>query len=200
MNGPTFGIVSLIPLALAAVLMGCGGSQAALKSPPPAPEQRPQASDAAREAKERAEAERIAREEAERAAREAEEKARVEAEATAREARTFENIYFDYDRYNIRDDQKPTLARHVERLKANPDFKVTIEGHCDERGTIEYNMALGQKRADSAKKFLVKTGIDAKQLTTISYGKERPVDPGHDETAWARNRRAEFKVTEPSLP
>lgn len=131
---------------------------------------------------------------------EAEARAKAEAEAKAREARTYENVYFDYDKYNIRDDQKPALTKHAEKLKVNSDFKITIEGHCDERGTIEYNMALGQKRTDSAKAFLVTAGIDAKRLTTVSYGKERSVDPGHDESAWAKNRRAEFKVTEPKAP
>ena len=137
-----------------------------------------------------------ARMEAEAKARaEAEAKARAEAEARTRQARTFAPIYFDYDRYNVRDDQKPTLAGHVERLKANSDFKIKIEGHCDERGTIEYNLALGQRRADRIRSMLVISGIAQERLTTVSYGKERPVDPGHNEAAWAKNRRAEFVVT-----
>ena len=143
------------------------------------------------------EARRKAEEEA-RAKAEAEAKARAEAEA--REARTFDNAYFDYDKYSIRDDQKSTLAKNVDKANAHPEFKVTIEGHCDERGTIEYNMALGQKRADSVKKFLAKAGVDDGRLTTVSYGKERPVDPGHDESAWSKNRRCELKVTEPKTP
>lgn len=156
---------------------GCGGSQATLKPAPTV--QRQQEPDAEREAEERA---------------------RAEAEAKAREARTFSNVYFAYDRFNIRDDQRSVLTGHAERLKADPEFKVTVEGHCDDRGTIEYNMALGQKRAASAKSFLVKAGVAAGRLATVSYGKERPAESGHDESAWAKNRRAEFKVLEPAVP
>ena len=145
---------------------------------------------------------RINTEEEARARAEAEAKAKAEAEAKAKEIarRTFPEVYFDYDRHNIRDDQKATLAEHVKKLNDNPEFQVTIEGHCDERGTIEYNLALGQRRADSHQKFLVKAGIDAGRLGTISYGKERPVDPGHEEMAWSKNRRAETRVTEPMAP
>ncbi|OGG56052.1 MAG: peptidoglycan-associated lipoprotein [Candidatus Handelsmanbacteria bacterium RIFCSPLOWO2_12_FULL_64_10] len=189
-------LVLITAVSGATFWIACGGSQSTLKPTPRVQDQ--QAADAGREAEERAEAERKAREEAERAAREAEERARAEAEARA--ARTFSNVYFDYDRFNIRDDQKPALASHAEKLKANSDFKVTVEGHCDERGTIEYNLALGQKRADSTRSFLVRAGVEAGRLTTVSYGKERPADPGHDESAWGKNRRAEFKVTEPALP
>ena len=151
----------------------------------------------------KAEEEARARAEAEAKAKaEAEAKAKAEAEARAKEIarRTFPEVYFDYDRHNIRDDQKATLAEHVKKLNDNPEFQVTIEGHCDERGTIEYNLALGQRRADSHQKFLVKAGIDAGRLGTISYGKERPVDPGHDEMAWSKNRRTETGVTEPMAP
>lgn len=189
-------LVLITAVSAATFWIACGGGQATLKPTPRA--QSSQEADAEREARERAEAERKAREEAERAAREAEERARAAEEARA--ARTFANVYFDYDRFNIRDDQKPTLAGHAERLKAHLDFKVTIEGHCDERGTIEYNLALGQKRADSARAFLVRAGVEAGRLTTFSYGKERPADPGHDESAWSKNRRAEFRVTAPALP
>ena len=145
---------------------------------------------------------RIEAEEEARARAEAEAKAKAEAEARAKEIarRTFSEVYFDYDRHNVRDDQKATLAEHVKKLNDNPEFQVTIEGHCDERGTIEYNLALGQRRADSHKKFLAKAGIDAGRLGTISYGKERPVDPGHDEMAWSKNRRTETRVTEPLAP
>ena len=145
---------------------------------------------------------RIKAEEEARARAEAEAKAKAEAEARAKEIarRTFPEVYFDYDRHNIRDDQKATLAEHVKKLNDNPEFQVRIEGHCDERGTIEYNLALGQRRADSHKKFLVKAGIDLGRLGTISYGKERPVDPGHAEMAWSKNRRTETRVTEPMAP
>jgi len=79
-------------------------------------------------------------------------------------------------------------------MKKNPGAKVQIEGHCDERGTPEYNLALGQRRADSTKKYLVNLGIDGSRLSTISYGEEKPADPGHNEAAWAKNRRAVFDI------
>ena len=194
-------------IAAAGILAsGCASEEAGKKTPEQIraeEEARRKAEEEARakaeaEAKARAEAEARAKTEAAKARAEAEAKARAEAEA--REARTFDNAYFDYDKYSIRDDQKSTLAKNVDKANAHPEFKVTIEGHCDERGTIEYNMALGQKRADSVKKFLAKAGVDDGRLTTVSYGKERPVDPGHDESAWSKNRRCELKVTEPKTP
>ena len=101
------------------------------------------------------------------------------------------DIYFDLDKYNIRADDAEILKKDAEWLKANPG-QARIEGNCDERGTIEYNLALGQRRADSTKNYLVTLGVDKSRLETISYGKERPVDPGHNEAAWAKNRRAHF--------
>ena len=104
----------------------------------------------------------------------------------------FGNIYFDYDKADIRQDAKATLLVVADYLKKNPQVRMQIEGHCDERGTPEYNMALGDRRANAAKKYLGNLGIDAGRLTTISFGEEKPADPGHDETAWAKNRRASF--------
>jgi peptidoglycan-associated lipoprotein len=106
----------------------------------------------------------------------------------------FENIHFDYDKSFIRDDAKPVLGEVAAFMKKNPGAKVQIEGHCDERGTPEYNLALGQRRADSTKKYLVNLGIDGNRLSTISYGEEKPADPGHNEAAWAKNRRAVFDI------
>jgi peptidoglycan-associated lipoprotein len=103
-----------------------------------------------------------------------------------------ESIHFEYDQWLIREDQKETMGKNAEWLKANPNFKVRIEGNCDERGTAEYNLALGQKRADAAKVFLEGMGISGNRIQTISYGFERSLDPGHDETAWAKNRRVDF--------
>lgn len=122
----------------------------------------------------------------------AEADARMKAEAEARAARSYETTYFDYDKANIRDDQKAGLTASADKLKANADIQVTIEGHCDERGTAEYNLALGQKRADSAKGFLAKAGVAADRIKTVSLGKERPADAGHTEAAWAKNRRVEI--------
>jgi peptidoglycan-associated lipoprotein len=101
-------------------------------------------------------------------------------------------INFDYDKYNVRPGDAEILKKNLDWFKANPSTKVRVEGNCDERGTVEYNLALGQKRADSAKNYLAGLGVDAKRLETISYGKERPLDPGHNEAAWAKNRNAQF--------
>lgn len=120
------------------------------------------------------------------------EEARMKADAEARAARAYPTTYFDYDKASIRDDQKAGLTQSADKLKANADVKVTLEGHCDERGTAEYNLALGQKRADSAKAFLTKAGVAADRLKTVSFGKERPADAGHNEAAWAKNRRVEI--------
>ncbi len=103
-------------------------------------------------------------------------------------------IYFDFDSSAIRPDQIPALDQAVEWLKAHPDVQVQIEGHCDERGTKEYNLNLGQRRADAVREYLVSKGIDPNRLYTISYGEERPIDPGHNEAAWAQNRRVQFLV------
>ncbi len=103
-----------------------------------------------------------------------------------------EPVFFDYDRSVIRAEAKKGLDQNVKWLKDNPNAKVTIEGHCDERGTREYNLGLGQRRAKSARDYLVSAGIDPKRIKTISYGKERPFALGHDESAWRLNRRAQF--------
>lgn len=102
------------------------------------------------------------------------------------------DIFFDYDKGAIRADMKKSLNEDVRWLKANPTASIIIEGHCDERGTGEYNLALGQRRAKSTKDYLVAAGINAKRIKVISYGKERPFAPGHDESAWKLNRRAHF--------
>jgi peptidoglycan-associated lipoprotein len=103
--------------------------------------------------------------------------------------------FFDLDRADIRPDAKDVLGANAEFLRKYPTIKVTVEGHCDERGTREYNMALGQRRASSAKEYLISLGIDASRLTIVSYGKERPFCTEHDETCWQKNRRAQFTVT-----
>lgn len=102
------------------------------------------------------------------------------------------DIFYDFDKYNIRPGDAEILKKNLDWFKANAGKKVRVEGHCDERGTVEYNLVLGQKRADAAKNYLINLGVDAKRLETVSYGKERPFDPGHNEDAWAKNRRAHF--------
>lgn len=103
-----------------------------------------------------------------------------------------ENIHFDFDSSVLRADAQEILMRKADWLRNNPAAGVIIEGHCDERGTNEYNLALGDRRAESARSFLLDLGIAGSRLTTISYGEERPLDPGHNEAAWDKNRRAHF--------
>ena len=105
-----------------------------------------------------------------------------------------DHIYFDFDRYNLKPEAQRKLKIKAAFMKANPNIRARIEGHCDERGTNEYNLALGDRRANSAKEFLLNLGIAENRLTTISHGEERPIDPGHNEAAWAKNRRAQFVV------
>jgi peptidoglycan-associated lipoprotein len=104
----------------------------------------------------------------------------------------FQPAFFDFDSYALRDDARSALDSDARLLRDNLDVKIVVEGHCDERGTAEYNQALGEKRAQVARDYLVAAGIDAARIRTLSYGKERPFDPGHDEAAWAKNRRAHF--------
>jgi peptidoglycan-associated lipoprotein len=105
-------------------------------------------------------------------------------------------IHFDYDKYAIRDDAKPVLEADAAWLKKFKTAKILIEGHCDERGTEDYNLALGEKRAKSTMDYLVSLGIPAERMKTLSYGKSQPLDLGHDEAAWQKNRRAQFLVIE----
>lgn len=105
-----------------------------------------------------------------------------------------ERIHFDFDKSEIRPDAAEILKRNAKILLAHPEIRIRIEGHCDERGSNEYNLALGQRRAESAKKFLVKLGVSPDRIETVSYGEERPLDPRHNEEAWAKNRRAEFVI------
>ena len=106
-----------------------------------------------------------------------------------------QDISFDFDKYDLRTDARTVLDRKASFLNQNSSVRVQIEGHCDERGTNEYNLALGERRANAAKQYLTTAGISAARLSTISYGEERPLDPGHNEAAWARNRRAHFVIT-----
>ena len=102
------------------------------------------------------------------------------------------DIHFDFDKYSLRPEDRKILTANAKWLLKNTKYAVKIEGNCDERGTDEYNMALGQKRADTAKKYLIDMGINKNRISTISYGKERPLDPAHNEEAWAKNRRDHF--------
>ena len=136
---------------------------------------------------------RRAKEAADREAALKAEAARVRAEKNAAVLAdvNIQNIYFDYDKSSIRPDAREILKANTE-LFSKSSAPIVVEGHCDERGTAEYNMALGERRAQAAKEYLVNLGIKASRIETISYGEERPLDMGNDEKAWAQNRRAQF--------
>ena len=107
-----------------------------------------------------------------------------------------ERVYFDTDQYDIRSDAQPTLAAQAQWLNRYPAVRVRIEGNADERGTREYNLALGARRANAVREFLVGQGVSGSRIETLSYGKERPIDPGTNEDAWAKNRNARTAITD----
>ncbi len=118
-------------------------------------------------------------------------------ENTIMEGRTsapFQPIYFDFDRYTIRPDMIERMEHNARVMQEHPDIKVEIQGNCDERGTNEYNLALGEKRAKAARDFLINMGISPDRITIVSLGEEKPLDPGHNEEAWAKNRRDDFVI------
>ena len=105
---------------------------------------------------------------------------------------SLQDAFFDFDDFSLRSDAKSALDNNARYLEKSAGASIIIEGHCDERGSVEYNLALGEKRARSAKDYLVSYGISGSRITTISFGKERPFSQGHDESAWSQNRRAHF--------
>jgi len=155
---------------------------------------------ALRDQAEREAAERAAREAADRAAREAADKAKKEAAAKAAailKELQIADINFDFDKYNLKPEAQEILKKGAPAYLKYRDYKLVVEGHCDERGTAEYNLALGEKRATEAAKYLSDLGIEKERIKTISYGKEMPLDKGQDEAAWAKNRRAHFVIFPP---
>ena len=100
------------------------------------------------------------------------------------------DIHFDFDKAEIRADAKPILEKNAALLVRYPEVHIVVEGHCDDRGSVEYNLALGERRARATRDYLARLGVDPGRMSTVSYGKEFPLDPGHDELAWAKNRRA----------
>lgn len=151
---------------------------------------------AAARARAEAEAEAAAaRARAEREAAAAAARAKEEAEAAARKAlmdMESEKIYFDYDRSDLKPEARAVLTKKAAWLRENTEYSIKIEGHCDERGSTEYNLALGERRADAAAKFLSALGVSSSRISTVSMGEENPVDSRSNETAWAKNRRDEF--------
>lgn len=116
----------------------------------------------------------------------------AKAEPTPAAAPDLRDINFDFDKYNIRANDAEILKQNYSWMQANTKKNIKVEGHCDERGTSQYNLVLGQKRADAAKNFLVNLGADGKSIGTVSYGKEKPICAEHNEACWAKNRRAHF--------
>ncbi|HEY8259066.1 MAG TPA: peptidoglycan-associated lipoprotein Pal [Gemmatimonadales bacterium] len=174
----------LMLLATTAVAAGCGG-----KKPPeePAPQPAPAPTPAPTPPPDASEdSVRIKREQ---------EAQRLEQMRKAVAADLAAMINFDYDQALVRSADESTLDRKAAVLQANPNVKMTISGHADERGSDEYNLALGNRRAGAAKRYLQNKGVDGSRLDVVSYGEERPLNPGHDEAAYAQNRRDEFQVT-----
>ena len=121
--------------------------------------------------------------------------ARDGAKVTFDAAGVSDTVYFDYDKTTLKPDALPTLRRIAEWMRQHPSVQIRIAGHADERGTREYNLALGDRRATTVRAYLVSLGIPSDRLRTVSYGKEFPFDPGHDESAYSKNRRAHFVIT-----
>lgn len=187
--------VTLIALAAVAVIAACSKKQPpAPPAPAPAPAQRvnQDSIDAANRA--RADADRRAREAAATAAAAAETR-RLEAARAEARRKLDAVVYFDYDMDEIRDDQRATLDAKVPILNANPDVKIRIAGHTDDRGSDEYNLALGQRRAASVRRYLGARGISEARFEVQSFGEQRPAAQGETEDAWSKNRRAEFEIT-----
>lgn len=187
----------ILPVLMGALLLGaCGGKEAPQVDPAIEAEQ---ARLAEEEARRRAEEEARRRAEEERR-REEEARRRAEAAEAAQALEIMQAlVHFDYDRYNIRPDAEQRLMEKVAVLRANPNVRVRIEGHADERGSDEYNLALGLRRANAVRDFLVNYGIDASRFETVSFGEERPLVRASNEDAWAMNRRAEFQVVSGDL-
>ena len=180
------------------ILMGCPKKTVVKEEP----SMKQDEAAAKREEAAKAEAERAAREREQREAKAREEAAKKELEKslTAKkeagiegvvfESSLLKDVYFDFDKYDIRPGDMAILKENAALLKKYPTVKIQIEGHCDERGTNEYNLALGERRANSTKNYLISLGIPSDRISTISYGEEKPLDPSHREEAWAKNRRA----------
>jgi peptidoglycan-associated lipoprotein len=135
-----------------------------------------------------------AREEAERRRRIAESQLASRPTGVSPGSPVMDTVYFEFDQATLSEQAKDTLVRNAEWLRSNPGTRVQVEGNADERGTPEYNLALGERRAGAVKSYLSSLGIESNRLVTISYGEERPADPGHAEEAWEKNRRVDFKA------
>lgn len=186
-NMIVIGFLVLIAFGMT-IFTGCAEKKTVVKDEALQEQKAQQDNEAARLVKEQADRERALREQAER------EQAARAASASATLDGAVKDIYFDFDQSNIRPDAREILKANADVLLKRGAAEIAVEGYCDERGTAEYNLALGERRAQEAKKYLINLGTKASQIKTISYGEERPLDPGHNEEAWANNRRAHFVV------
>ena len=185
--------VMVLACCLGLVMMGCP-KKTVVKEEPSVKKEEVAKAEAERAAKEREAKEREAAVKEEAARKEFERslitKREPGVEGVVFESALLKDIHFDFDKYDIRPEEAGILRGNADVLKKNPHVKIQIEGHCDERGTVEYNLALGERRANSTKNFLVSLGIPSDRISSISYGKEKPLDPEHNEEAWTKNRRA----------
>lgn len=163
-------LVFLLVIGLAVVVAGCGGGKAV--------DEQPAEIEAPPEVEPPVE----------------EEEPVVEEEPVEIPMPVLNDVFFAFDKYNLTDESKRTLEDNASELKRATDVAIIIEGHCDERGTKAYNLSLGEKRAKAAKEYLTALGVRSGRITIISYGKERPFDPGHNEAAWSKNRRGHFVI------
>jgi peptidoglycan-associated lipoprotein len=194
-------IITILILCIGLILMGCPKKTVVKDEPSVKKEEQAAAASAAK----KAEAERVAKEKEEAKAREETTKKELEKSLVTKqepgiggvvfESSLLKDIYFDFDKYDVRPEDALILKENAALLNKYPSVKIQIEGHCDERGTNEYNLALGERRANSTKNYLVSLGISPDRISIISYGEEKPLDPGHGEEAWAKNRRAHTIIT-----
>jgi peptidoglycan-associated lipoprotein len=196
MRIPRIAVMTIAALSVA-VIDGCKKTPPPQAAPAPAP--RGPDADSARRAQEQAARDAAARAEAQRRADSLANAQRMAADAASAAASLRSTltatVHFDYDQADLRPDDKATLDAKIPILQANTGVTIRISGHTDERGSDEYNLALGQRRAAAAKAYLVQHGIADARIETISYGEERPVAQGSDDSAYAQNRRAEFEIT-----
>jgi peptidoglycan-associated lipoprotein len=185
--------------AVAVVSAACGGAKPQT-APTPVPSDSIAAAERARQDSieaARQDSIRRAQEDNERVNRQRSADSLAAMQRTTEEVRTMlaTMVHFDFDRATLRPEDTGVLDDKIKILQANPNVHIRISGHCDERGSDEYNLALGNRRATAAKQYLVSHGIDASRIETVSYGEERPLAQGHDESAWSQNRRDEFEIT-----
>ncbi|MBU5635956.1 peptidoglycan-associated lipoprotein Pal [Geomonas sp. Red69] len=186
----------LVVLSLGALVAGGCAKKDLVKEepPPPVTAPAPEAAKPAQEARPEAPKAPVTEQTPVREPVVAQEPARETPKASGDLQGLLQKIYFNFDSSDLSEDSRNLLTRNAEYLSKQPSVKIRIEGNCDERGSDDYNMALGERRAKAAKDYLVNLGISSERISTISYGEEKPVDAGHDEAAWAKNRRDEFVV------